>query len=197
MDRASGLIELPAEFVFLGCFICSLVLLLRELVSRPGPWRAAGIVATLIASCGAALQFGTGFYLAMRFAEVLNCLVAVEAYLAALFLVATGKWIVLRLRFVIATVGLAVPMLWCLLNIPGLLVVGLMIMGNETNSRVFTCRLSPTMSYHIDRRYPLIGSYTPFYSYTIYRNPLWLPLVEEAGENENTPCDAKTPITIQ
>jgi hypothetical protein len=181
------LLLLPAGLVLLLNGICAVWLLVRELSTPPLRWRARLIIASLALLLAALLECITGYYLAILFAGIATCIVAIGAYYLAMFLLLFGKRVTWHLNRVIAIVGICTPILTAIL-LPGILLVGLFVVASDTNKPVFCGRVSPTVSYKITADEGFNGG--THYSYAIYRNPHWLPVLEKKVANGPTlSCD--------
>jgi hypothetical protein len=192
-----GILEILLELAFIINTIWALWLLVNELTRPPRRWRAAGIIFVLAVPFVAFLLWATSYSLAFKYASVLTCILLVLAYLTAVVLIWFGRREVWYKNRMAAIVGMAVPLIMVISSPIVLLIAALMFLGTESSSWVYSGRISPTVSYHVDENLGIWGGAAPTYTYKIYRNPRLFPLLEKEMQEGPVPCNNASPILIQ
>jgi hypothetical protein len=149
------------------------------LLLRNASRRRAGLTALLLlAVVLAPIQLATGYSLASVVAPLAIDGISFLAYLATMIAV----W---RKSRLVSVLGLAIPVIGLIAAGPGLLLV--LSLRTSRYFPVAEGRISPTASYRIFQRYSIWGG-TPYYGFTIYRNPRWFPVIEKEAARGATPC---------
>lgn len=192
-----GILEILLELVFVINAIWAVWLLVSELTNPPRRWRAAAITLVLAVPFVAFLLWATSYSLAFKYASVLTCILLVLAYLTAVVLIWFGRRKVWYKNRAVAIVGMAVPLIMVISSPIVLLIAALMFLGTESSSWVYSGRISPTVSYHVDENLGIWGGAAPTYTYKIYRNPRLFPLLEKEMQEGPVPCGDKALVSIR
>jgi hypothetical protein len=151
-------------------------LLLRDAT----PLRAGVTVLLLIAALLAPTQFVTGYTLASVLAPFIIGGLSCVAY----FAITIAVW---RRSRIVAALGVVIPAIGLVITGRGLLVAVALASGTSSIFPAAEGRISPTASYRIFLRHSLWGA-TPYYGFTIEKNPRWFPLIEKEAAIGALPC---------
>jgi hypothetical protein len=166
---------------FLIVLVCSSWLLMRKIASLRARWQFCVAAPSVCLILLVPVQFISGYSLASVWGPLIVIAVACFANVLLMFLL----WHRSRDAFV---VGLMISLSFWAGSFIGCLVLLAGLVGNSSTILAAEGRISPIASYRVVQYPGIWGGATQTYTYEIYENPRWLPLVWKKVIHDTVPC---------
>ena len=167
-----SILKITFALFFLN-IVLALALLASELLRPPRRFRAAAIALSVVIVVSIAIQFVTGYYIAIPSAKPLVKLAGIAACVVVIVLVLSGRWRARAQNRIVGWTGAALLAL-LLVSTPELSLGPVLLIG-YAGTPTFQGRISQRQSYAVVIDHTLYGG-TEYYRYVIFRNSRWITM---------------------